>query len=329
MKRKQAISILLSVCLTLGALGILGTWWLFQPVDTNNSAPQTFVIPAGASVTKIANSLKDARLIRSSELFRIYVWKTGMKNRIQAGTFTLTPNQSLTEIALALTKGTSDVWITITEGLRGEEIGEQLEQALPNFDTKSPEFQTACMANEGRLFPETYLVPKQYNTTQVCQLLRREFETQLATLQPDVDQQEKAKGLSEFDFVTIASLVEREAKTQTDRKKVAGVLFNRLEIGMALQIDATLQYAKGYDAKNKTWWSPPASIDKNIVSPYNTYKNVGLPPTPISNPSLDSLAAVAKPTPSDYLYYLTAPDGTTYFAETYEEHQINIAKYLR
>jgi UPF0755 protein len=137
-------------------------------------------------------------------------------------------------------------------------------------------------------------------------------------------------GRKEEDVMILASIVAREAKKPEDMKKVAGVLWNRLELGMPLQVDATLQYAKGYDEEKKTWWSTPLSQDKNIVSPYNTYKNAGLPPGPISNPGLDAIQAATYPTPSDNLYYISNTAGTQmYFAQTYEEHQQNIAKYLQ
>lgn len=121
----------------------------------------------------------------------------------------------------------------------------------------------------------------------------------------------------------MASLIEREAKTDEDRKTIAGILWNRIDLKMPLQVDAVFGYIKGIDTYH------PTSEDLSIESPYNTYLHAGLPPTPISNPGLESLHAAATPTKTDYLYYLTGKDGVMHYAKTFEEHKANRAKYLK
>ena len=161
----------------------------------------------------------------------------------------------------------------------------------------------------------------------MCQLMREQYgEVFTFDLR---NQAAKNTGLSDAESVILASIVEREAREPEQMRHVAGILLNRLEIGMALQVDATLQYVKGYDQARKTWWAPPTAADKQLSSPYNTYENPGLPPGPISNPGANALMAVANPIKSNDLFYLHTNDGNMYYAETYEEHQENIQKYLR
>jgi UPF0755 protein len=130
--------------------------------------------------------------------------------------------------------------------------------------------------------------------------------------------------------ITLASIIEREGQTNEDRPVIAGILMNRLEAGWPLQADATLQYALGYQSKDKTWWKKTLyDEDKKINSPYNTYANPGLPPGPISNPGLASIQAAIYPKKTDYWYYLHDPAGGVHYAITLEEHNANIAKFLR
>jgi UPF0755 protein len=125
----------------------------------------------------------------------------------------------------------------------------------------------------------------------------------------------------------MASIIEREAKGD-DRFIVSGILWKRIANNWPLQVDASLQYAKGYNKKEQTWWAPPLGIDRDIDSPYNTYKNLGLPPGPICNPSELSINAAANPKDSEYWFYITGNDGQMYYAKTQAEHDTNVAKYL-
>lgn len=306
--------------------GILG-WWFTQPLQPYNKETVQFVIPQGSSVRSIARQLEQKSLIRSQYAFQFAVWQRNLSKRIQAGAFMISPSQDVFSVADTLTSGTNDIWVTIPEGLRAEEIGELLAEALPEFELESPEFQSECHDYEGYLFPETYLIPVHYDTTQTCKLLRQEYGNKMTMAMRD---KIHADGRTEEEVVTLASIVAREARKPSDMKMVAGILWNRIDIGMALQVDATLQYIKGYDAAKKTWWAPPLAADKDLVSPYNTYKNAGLPPGPISNPGLDALEAAVYPTPNDYIYYISNLDGSKmFFAETYDEHLVNIETHLR
>jgi UPF0755 protein len=168
------------------------------------------------------------------------------------------------------------------------------------------------------LFPDTYFFLPNANESIVIQTLRQNFDAQVATIQPDID----ASGHPLSDIVTMASILEREAYNTTDRKLISGVLWNRIERGMPLQVDAVFAYTLGKGTFDLTM------ADLTSDSPYNTYKFKGLPPTPIGSPSLDSLEAAANPTPNDYLYFLADRHGVTHYCKTYSCQLANKARYF-
>lgn len=328
MKKLHLLLLLVIIPAVAAGLAVLTfAWWALQPANASTQDTQRFTIAPGTPVLTIGKNLKEEGLIRSEWAFRFVVWQQKLQNKIQAGSFELSPRSTPSEIALGLTQGTEDVWVTIREGLRATEIGEQLDQELENFDSKSPEFAETCLENEGFLFPETYLVPREFTTTSMCNYLRSQFD--LVMTDEWASAIEKS-GYTERQIVTLASIIEREARDAVDMKMVSGILHNRLDIGMPLQVDATLQYIKGYDATRKTWWAPPLAADKDLNSAYNTYKNAGLPPGPISNPGKNALEAAIFPTENEYFYYISNSDGSNmHYAVTYEEHMRNIDLYLR
>lgn len=292
------------------------------PVNKTEETPQIFVIQEGESTNSIINTLMDQKLIRSRLVFFLIVKQKGIERSIQAGDYRLKQSMNAFEIADELTHGTVDVWVTIPEGLRKEEIGEIMSA---KFDIPETEFDQ--LANEGYLFPDTYLVPKNPTADQIVSILQNTFDQKYSE---EIAQNSALLGLSEREVVTIASLVEREAKFDQDRQKVASVILRRLQEGMPLQIDATVQYALGYQPSERDWWKSSLTYqDLKIDSAYNTYTNSGLPPGPICNPGLSSLEAVSQANPdTPYLYYVSEPNGTTHFSETYEKHLQNVDKYL-
>lgn len=322
---------ILGIFLTIigfGAASMAGfAWYMTEPVNPQSTQTEDFTVGSGQSVRTIAQNLYDQNLIRSPLAFRVMTRIYGFAPKIQAGTFTLSPDMNVHDIAQALTQEASVIRVTVKEGWRAGEIGDYLTETLPNFSNSDPEFQTECLAYEGFLFPETYFVSPQFTTKQMCTLMREQYgDVFTFDLRNQVAQN---TGLSDEEAVILASIIEREARDPEQMRHVASILLNRLEIGMALQVDATLQYAKGYDSNRKTWWPPATPADKQIDSPYNTYLNPGLPPGPISNPGKNALHAVANPIESNDLFYLHADDGNMYYAETYEQHQQNINRYLK
>ena len=226
----------------------------------------------------------------------------------------------LDTIANTLTHGITDIWLTIPEGWRKEEIATKIAKEL-----NIPESEFLKVAREGYMFPDTYLIPQESTAAAVAEMLLNNFNKKVAGEKERI----KQDGLTLADIIIIASLVEREAKLASDRPLVASVILNRVEIGMKLDIDATIQYALGYQGKEKTWWKKElTSNDLAFESPYNTYQNPGLPPTAIANPGLAAIKAVVEAPKTDYLYYISDKTGKLHFAENIEEHNNNIARYL-
>lgn len=315
-----------------GVIGILGfgivffVFTLFQPVAPNNQEEIRFVIPKGQAISIIGQRLQDAGLIKSVYVFRLIVKQENLANKIQAGSFDLSPSMSTSEIAQALTQGTDDHWITVIEGWRVEEIADMLEaeEELTLFDKQ--EFLQLARAEDGYLYPDTYLIPNQATADDIYTLLRNTFDLKVREgLSDEIDG--SGKELSEI--ITLASLLEREAQGYDEMRHVAGILQNRLDIGMALQVDATLQYLKGYNQARQDWWTPPTAADKQLDSPFNTYLYPGLPPRPISNPGLDAIRAALNPLSTNDLFYIHDLQGNVHYAEDLDGHNANVNRYLR
>jgi len=311
--------IVISVLLGAGVL------FLTRPVNPLAQETRRFVVPRGQAISVIARRLEEDGLIKNALVFQVIVKQEDLGESIQAGSFDLSPSLSAREIARQLTEGTNDLWITILEGWRREEIAESLaDQELAKFDPT--EFLRLTTGKEGRLFPDTYLVPREVTAEQVAMLLEQTFERKvLIGLEEEI-------ASSPYDFteaLIMASIVEREARGETELRTVAGILWNRVEINMALQADATLQYIKGYNQTTDSWWSPPTPDDKQLNSAYNTYRYPGLPPRPIANPGLAAINAALNPMRTDYFYYLHDRTGQIHYGRTLEEHNANVATYLQ
>lgn len=317
---------LLKPLLVLFAASIFILVWYKEgvlPVDSQDPTPMVFIIPQGTSVSVIARNLENEKLIRSRLVFYLLVKLKGLEKRIQYGDFRLTRQMSASEIADKLTHGTLDVWITIIEGIRTEEIARILAKEL---DIPESVFLQAALGKEGYLFPDTYLLPKTVTAQQIVTTLENNFYNKV-----DKSLQSKLliQNLSLDQAVILASLLEREAQSLKDKQMVAGILLNRLAINMPLQVDATVQYALGYSSEEQTWWRKNLTAsDLQTESVYNTYLYPGLPPSPIANPGLESILAVSEPIENNFLYYLTDKNGIMHYASTLEEHNRNIVKYL-
>lgn len=293
----------------------LGLYWFYvssQSVSSDKSF-KDFLIVKGSGASVIGNKLYKEGLVKSPLAFKIYVQVTGKSGKIQAGEYRLTPSFNLFQLVDQLGRGPAEIWVTIPEGLRREEIAQKFADSLGKDDTFVKEFLVNSAGEEGYLFPDTYLFPKTASASAVVGKMTRTFESKTLNL-----------NLTKNDVI-LASLIERETKTKEERPIVAGIILNRLNAGWPLQIDASVQYAVG-DKNN--WWPILTKDDLSINSPYNSYKFAGLPPTPIANAGLTSLQAAANPTQTDYWYYIHASDGQIYYAKTLSEHNENIRKYL-
>ncbi len=302
---------------------LIGTflWWQngLKPADPKNKTPKIFIVKPGEGVREIANHLKTQGLIKDPIVFFLLTKQGGLDKKIQAGDFRLNPSMKAMEVAEGLTHGTLDIWVTIPEGLRADEVADILKKVMPTYKES---WREKLDENEGYLFPDTYLIPRDADVDTVISLLKNTFETRYKTLDTS------KTNLTKNQIVIVASLIEREAKKDEDRPLVASVILNRFNIGMKLDIDATIQYALGYQEDEKRWWKKSLTLDDiKLNSPYNTYRVSGLPPTPISNPGLASLQAVVNPSDTNYLYYITDSKGINHYGKTLEEHNANIQKY--
>jgi len=314
---------------------------LTQPAGDDPS-PVTFVVEAGETPTSIAKRLKEMGLITDAGLFVRLVSYTGTANKIQAGTFRLRATMTMGEIVTALQHARQEeITVTIPEGLRAEEIASLLAQKGLVDANRFMALVRAGVASypalagrppgatlEGYLFPDTYrVVPGQTNAESMIDLLLGTFERRF---DENLRKEAAQRGLSIFQVVTLASIVEREAVVPAERPVIAGVFLNRWRDNTVLNADPTIQYALGYQADAGTWWKKPLSLDDlQLDSPYNTYIHPGLPPGPICNPGLASLKAVVTAPPTDYYYFVARGDGTHVFARTLEEHQANVEKYQK
>jgi len=289
-----------------------------RPADSQGKE-KIFIVRLGEDTRQVAARLEESGLIKSRYFFLFSLWRDNLQGKIQAGSFSLSPQMTTRQIAFNLTKGRLDQWLRVIEGLRREEIADQAQDEL-DIDKKS--FILASGQKEGYLFPDSYLVPLKVSAESLVKMMNDNFEKRTAELWKRLDE----KQMSRVEVVIIASLVEREAKEKNDRETVAGILIKRWKANWPLQVDATVQYVKG---KENNWWPKIDGADLEIKSPFNSYLNLGLPPAPICNPSLESLEATVSFRESSYWFYLSDLSGKVHFAQNLEEHQRNIEKYLK
>ncbi len=307
---------------------------LTRPLDTNG-AEQNFTVETGETVNSIAGRLEVTGIIHNADAFRAYLIYSGWDTTIQAGEYKLSAAMSAIEIARELQDATpEDVTFVILPGWRMEEIAASLptsglaispEEFLTAARTPRPDFDflAGATTTEGFLFPDSYIVPRGVTVDDFVNGLIRNFAFRLA---PDIENGFEKQGLTVYQAVTLASLVEREAVQDDEKPMIASVYLNRYKINMKLDADPTVQYALGYSFIQQSWWTSPLTlIDLQVNSPYNTYINAGLPPTPIANPSLDALQAIAAPAETNYLYFRAKCDGSGFheFSETFDEHLAN------
>lgn len=320
---------------SLLAFGLGLFLWLnasLKPVDISKTEKITFVIDKGESVAAIIERLAGQNLIKSRFCFKSWVLLSGISKKIKAGSYYLSSSMNGKEVAESLTKGANDRWVTIIEGLRSEQIGELLIKKGFAVDPKAWAEEIKTSRLEGQLFPDSYLFPTGADQEKILGIIRKNFQKKVTD---GLKEQLQANSLSLEEILTLASIIEREASKDADRKIIAGILLKRLESNWPLQVDASIQYAvssqKCSILNSPCDWWPNGLTQSNlqIKSPYNTYLYTGLPPSPICNPSLSSITAVLSPQGSAYWYYLSGSDELMHYAKTHDEHAQNIKKFLK
>ncbi|HBC72273.1 MAG: Aminodeoxychorismate lyase [Candidatus Amesbacteria bacterium GW2011_GWB1_47_19] len=304
--------------------GVFFYWrYLLSPLSPASGGQVTFVVNKNQSAGSVLQELEKSGLIRSALAAKIHLRLHHLDNSLRPGGFLLSARLSAPDIISHLISGPGDIWVTIPEGWRREQIAGLLSRSLTgsgsSFDPG--EFMMKTVGLEGQLFPDTYLVPQSADATQVITLMTGNFSRKSDLVLPE-----------NYPDLIMASLIEREAKSPADRLLISGILKKRLDDGMPLQVDASIQYAQDLTRCLTRplvcdWWQPVTST--RVPSSYNTYLHSGLPPTPIANPGLAAINASLHPQDSPYWYYLTGNDGVTRYARDLSEHNSNIDKYLR
>ena len=283
-------------------------------------SPTSVTIEPGAPAGAVAEQLAQKQVITSAHGLRMLLRITRAHENVQSGTYHFDEPQSLWKIAERLTTGDTQtplVRITFPEGLTVREMAARVTAAFPHIT--AAEFEAGAAGQEGYLFPDTYLFDPATDAEIIIDTMRDNFAAKLAPLAADI----AAAGRTERQIIIMASIIEKEARTVENKRLVSGVLWNRIDRDMPLQVDAVF----GYIFKRPTY--SPSTADLKVDSPYNTYTHRGLPPGPINNPGLESIDAALHPTPTDYLYYLTGSDDLMHYARTYAEHQQNLRMYLK
>ncbi len=320
--------------LVLGVLGLgAGGFWFRNAVAVDRTLPAreiSLVVPQGATGHDVAKLLADNGLVASRLAFELLARFKREQSSMKAGEFRFSAHQTASAILRQVVEGGQQtaIWVTIPEGYTDREVAAVLAaRGFGDAATFERSFSNAALAFagkktpslEGYLFPESYLIPKTATPPQIVKIFTDQFR---AALPADAAARARALGLTIPQVVTLASLVEREAKVDSERPLMAGVYYNRLRRGMPLQVDATIEYTFPHHKTTITY------ADLASDSPYNTYKHAGLPPTPIANPGRPSLDAAFHPKASDYLYYVYMGNGRSAFARTLAEHNANVARYL-
>ncbi|MEJ9229095.1 endolytic transglycosylase MltG [Peribacillus butanolivorans] len=347
--RKIIMRTIASLILLIGIVGLVGFLYInsaMKPVDPDDDTIKKVKIPIGSTVNGISTLLEEQGIIKDARVFKYYI-KFRNESGFQAGEYKLSPSMPIQDIVTSIKTGKlmkeATMKITIPEGKQLVQIADIIavktdqdpkevfkklndEKFVNSMQERFPELLTSEIENKNVLYPlEGYLFPATYDFYEekpsleavVIEMLKKTEETLQA-----YETQMNKKDYSVHQMLTFASLVEEEATAQVDRGKIASVFYNRIKKDMPLQTDPTVLYAKG-SHKSKVLYK-----DLEVKSPYNTYKNKGLPPGPIANAGTTSIDAVLKPEKTDFLYFLATPEGEVLYSKTLEDHNNKKAEHI-
>ncbi|WP_245579459.1 endolytic transglycosylase MltG [Halonatronum saccharophilum] len=299
-------------------------------LEDNGVENRIVEIKSGYSLNRIVDKLYEEELINSPLAFKLYLKLKGKSTNLQAGYYQLNPTMSTIEIIDRLIKGENAYYrVTIPEGATVEEVSsifhmrgldrERFLEVAKNIDMNFLENREDLYYNaEGFLFPDTYKIPYGSSEEDIIRIMLREFQKKIRDLEEGIEESE----FSLHQIITIASMIEGEARVKEEGPKIASVIYNRLDRGMRLQLDATVQYALPQRESRLLYRHLEAE------SLYNTYRRDGLPPGPINNPGIDSIKSTLNPVETDYLFYVARGDGGHIFTRTYQEH-LEVQRGLR
>lgn len=339
-KKKKYITLYIIVILLIIGLFLSYKYYSesLEAISSKDEKPVNIDIPSGSSIKDIGEILEDNNLIKDKWVFLLKIKISDIKPSFKAGNYDLNKSMDLEELIASLVKGGKSgdvITFTIPEGYEIKDIAEKLDEEgiidLEKFlalvsDKGNFENEFIFLKDlgkgqslEGFLFPSTYEVYESHDESDVIKKMLEGFEK---VYEKEIEEKISDIGLSLNEIVTFASIVEREARVDKERPMMAGVIYNRLDIDMPLQVDATVQYALK-ERKERLLYK-----DLEIESPYNTYIHNGLPPGPIASPGKESLIATMNPLDVDYFFYVLKKDesGEHIFTKTYEEHKKAIQK---
>lgn len=324
-------SIVIAIAALLLLLSLLSAINEFYQPLSSLSAPKAFEVKPGDSLTVIASELVDDRILPSSNLFRFMAWWRGVEDVLQAGEYQFDPGRSQADILQMLVDGEVRQYrITFIEGWRFSDVMDALSSASglkTTLDGYTAEALGVALGlevshPEGMLHPDTYFYTR--GTTDL-ELLKRARERQQAILESHWEKRLGALPFSDpYEALTLASVIEKESNAQSERGRIAGVFIRRLEQGMRLQSDPTVIYGLGQEFDGDL-----TRQQLQALTPYNTYRINGLPPTPIALPGESSIIASVNPDPGDSLYFVSRGDGTHQFSVSLEEHNAAVNQFQR
>lgn len=318
----------------------------FSTPPTPAPEPVLVSVEDGQGVQDIAEMLEEEGVIDSGVQFRVLAALLGYEGMLQAGEYEFDPDTPVLQVLYRMRRGiVSPLFVAVVEGWRLEEIADALDEqgvisredflesaVAGNFDFDFLRRLGPATSLEGYLFPATYFYRR---SDTAGDIIRQMLDAMDENFTPDLRSQALDRGLTLHGVLTLASIIEREAKVPEERPMIAQVFLKRLRLGFPLEADPTVQYALAEDPESVEefgYWKAQLTIeDLEVGSPYNTYRFGRLPPAPIAAPRLDSILAVIEPADTNYLYFVATGDevGSHAFAETLEEHQRNIEEYLR
>lgn len=317
-------SLFVSFAVSLFLIGLF-VWRLLGPVSSV-SKPGVYVHDTESF--DVSGDLASSGYIKSANAFGLLFFLFAGDKTVEPGGYRLDTAMNAWQVMQKISSKPDLVWVSMREGLRKEQVGEILAEGLGWDASERMQWNNLYTVEnkpeyaEGVYFPDRYLIPRDESVAQIAQRFIDRFNEKFAPFQVQFTE----KNIQWTTGLKIASLIQREAGGSHDMKLISGIIWKRLDIGMRLEIDAALQYLHG---KNEDrWWGKIDLADKQSGSPYNLYRVTGLPPTPIANPGLAAIEAALNPEETDCIFYLHDPSGQIHCSVTYDEHLLNIKKYL-
>lgn len=304
----------------IGLIVLYAVNFNFFAAPLEHQSGTKFTITSGMTISDAGKYLKENNIIKSLPIFKALVYMAGGRGGVIAGSYFIDKPVSVFRIAMMVTTngyGIKMYKVTIPEGFSNKQIADVLEKNLDNFD--KAKFLEIAKDKEGYLFPDSYFFEPESTPEKIVQMMNDNYKDKIKMVNLDVVFFNKPLK----DIITMASILEEEARTENTRRMIADILWRRIDRGMPLQVDASFVYLLGKGSADLTL------DDLKTDSPYNTYTNRGLPPGPITNPGLASILAATKPLSNRYWFYLSDKEGNMHYAVTFEEHKLNKEKYLR